>query len=78
MNIHVKEESVEDQHAVIQHRINKRGIATIYLIDLDTKEGTYINDERVEPRRYYELMEKDSIRFGKCKDEFILMHDGMI
>lgn len=69
---------MEDQHAVIQHRINKKGISTIYIIDLDSKAGTFINDEKIEPRRYYELIEKDSIRFGNCKDEFILLHDGMI
>ncbi|OII74788.1 forkhead domain-containing protein [Cryptosporidium ubiquitum] len=78
VNISLQEESVEDQHAVIQHRINKKGVPTIYIIDLDSKNGTFINDEKIEQRRYYELIEKDSIRFGNCKDEFILLHDEMI
>lgn len=78
VNINVRDESVDDQHAVIQHRINKKGVATIYIIDLDTEHGTYINEERIEPRRYYELMGKDSVRFGRCRDEFVLMHDEMI
>lgn len=29
-----------------------------YLIDLDSTNGSYINSERVEPARYYELKEK--------------------
>ncbi|KAL5370594.1 putative fork head domain-containing protein [Cryptosporidium parvum] len=78
VNINLKEDSIEDQHAVIQHRVNKKGIPTIYIIDLDSKYGTFINDERIESRRYYELIEKDSIRFGECKNEYILLHDGMI
>ncbi|CUV04302.1 unnamed protein product [Cryptosporidium hominis] len=78
VNINLKEDSIEDQHAVIQHRVNKKGIPTIYIIDLDSKYGTFINDERIETRRYYELIEKDSIRFGECKNEYILLHDGMI
>ncbi|KAJ1608997.1 putative fork head domain-containing protein [Cryptosporidium canis] len=78
VNIGVKDASVDDQHAVIQHRMSKEGKATIYVIDLDSLGGTFINEERIEPRRYYELRGKDLVRFGGCRDEFILMHDEMV
>ena len=29
-----------------------------YIIDLDSINGTYLNNQRIEPRRFYELKEK--------------------
>ena len=62
--------SCSKQHAVFQYRsvpFERDGVAgrrtLLYLIDLASANGTYINDERVEAQRYYELKEKDSIRF---------------
>ncbi|RLM98120.1 hypothetical protein C2845_PM06G24910 [Panicum miliaceum] len=38
-----------------------------YLMDLDSTNGTFINENRIEPRRYYELFEKDTIKFGNTR-----------
>ncbi|PWZ16617.1 FHA domain-containing protein DDL [Zea mays] len=38
-----------------------------YLMDLDSTNGTFINGNRIEPRRYYELFEKDTIKFGNSR-----------
>ncbi|KVH98998.1 Forkhead-associated (FHA) domain-containing protein, partial [Cynara cardunculus var. scolymus] len=35
-----------------------------YIMDLGSTNGTFINDNRIDPERYYELMEKDTIKFG--------------
>lgn len=31
--------------------------------------------EKVEPLRYYELLEKDVVRFGQSSREYVLLHD---
>eukprot|EP01049_Picozoa_sp_SAG25_P006308 SAG25_NODE_469_length_7669_cov_4.786262_5_plen_256_part_00 len=64
--------SCSKQHAVIQHRQISteddmgQTILTIkpYVMDLESTNGTFINESRIEPRRYYELMEKDVVKFG--------------
>ena len=33
-----------------------------YIIDLGSSNGTYLNNTKIEPRRYYELQEKDVVR----------------
>nr|ACF81341.1 unknown [Zea mays] len=43
-----------------------------YLMDLDSTNGTFINGNRIEPRRYYELFEKDTIKFGKTYSRLLL------
>lgn len=41
-----------------------------YIIDLGSGNGTYLNNERIEPQRYYELKEKDILKFGFSTREF--------
>ncbi|KAB1200033.1 FHA domain-containing protein DDL [Morella rubra] len=36
-----------------------------YVMDLGSTNKTYVNDNAVEPQRYYELFEKDTIRFAE-------------
>jgi smad nuclear-interacting protein 1 len=33
-------------------------------MDLDSTNGTYLNQEKIESARYYELLEEDVIKFG--------------
>ncbi|GIM16430.1 hypothetical protein Vretimale_19060, partial [Volvox reticuliferus] len=75
--------SCSKQHAVLQFRLTQkddelgRPISAVrpYLLDLGSVNGTFLNGERLEPLRYYELMEKDVVRLGQSTREYVLLHD---
>ena len=47
-----------------------------YIIDLGSSNGTYLNNNRIDPQRYYELKEKDVIKFGYSTREYVLLHEN--
>ncbi|KAJ4268262.1 hypothetical protein NW762_002325 [Fusarium torreyae] len=73
--------SISKQHAVIQFRyIEKRnefgdkiGKVKPYLIDLESANGTMLNDGKVPDSRYLELRDKDMIQFGHSTREYVIM-----
>lgn len=73
--------SISKQHAVIQFRhIEKRnefgdkiGKVKPYVIDLESANGTVLNDERIPDSRYLELRHKDMLQFGKSTREYVVM-----
>ncbi|PIN09906.1 Transcriptional regulator SNIP1, contains FHA domain [Handroanthus impetiginosus] len=76
--------SCSKQHAVLQYRqveeenpdgtMSKR--VRPYVMDLGSTNGTFINDTQIEPQRYYELFEKDTIKFGNSSREYVLLHEN--
>lgn len=65
------------QHAVLHYRMHSAsGEVRPYIMDLESTNGTHINGERIEPARYYELKEKDTLKFGLSSREFVLLHTG--
>eukprot|EP00812_Abedinium_dasypus_P011335 NODE_4898_length_630_cov_257.206957.p2 GENE.NODE_4898_length_630_cov_257.206957~~NODE_4898_length_630_cov_257.206957.p2 ORF type:complete len:165 (-),score=72.54 NODE_4898_length_630_cov_257.206957:118-612(-) len=64
------------QHAVLHHRLKPDGSGEVcpYLMDLESTNGTFINGERLDPSRYYELKERDVMKFGMSSREFVLLH----
>ncbi|XP_060067773.1 smad nuclear interacting protein 1-like [Ylistrum balloti] len=75
--------SCSKQHAVLQYRLvnferedgtTGRKVAP-YIIDLDSSNGTYVNNQRIDPQRYVELFEKDMLKFGFSSREYILLHE---
>lgn len=46
-----------------------------YIIDLGSGNGTYLNNQRIESQRYYELKEKDVLKFGFSSREYVLLHE---
>jgi len=79
-NIHIKQKNISRQHAVIQFRKitknNKDGNSisiTPYLIDLNSTNGTFLNGDKIDNSKYYELMDKDNLNFGDKKIDFVLM-----
>lgn len=69
--------SCSSQHAVIQFR-KVNGRVKPYIIDLESANKTKLNDEILEPRRYYELLEKDVIKFGFSTREYVVMNENCI
>ncbi|POO00410.1 Serine/threonine protein kinase [Trema orientale] len=76
--------SCSKQHAVIQFRQVERekpdGMLSKqvrpYVMDLGSTNKTFINDVAIEPQRYYELHEKDTIKFGNSSREYVLLHEN--
>ncbi|KAM3720392.1 Smad nuclear-interacting protein [Dirofilaria immitis] len=80
--------SCSKQHAVFQYRLTPKDLpdgTTVkrirpYIIDLNSANGTYLNNERIESQRFVELREKDVLKFGFSTREFVLLneksHDG--
>ena len=57
-----------DFQAVITERIIKP-----FLLDLESSNGTFVNGEKIEAARYYEIMDKDIIKLGHSTREYVLM-----
>lgn len=77
--------SSSGQHAVIQFRYiqktvedefgvkSTRGKVKPYIIDLESSNGTELNGEDLEASRYFELRDKDIIKFGGSEREYVVM-----
>ena len=76
--------SCSKQHAVIQFRArdvmdddtgDMTQLVTPYILDLDSTNGTHLNGERIDPRKYYQLLEKDTVVFGQSTREFVILNE---
>lgn len=47
-----------------------------YLIDLESANGTFINNKKIDPKKYVELLERDVIKFGFSSREYVLLHEN--
>ncbi|KAL7667672.1 hypothetical protein ACOME3_010506 [Neoechinorhynchus agilis] len=82
-DIPIDHPSCSSQHAVLQYRSvqfdradGSHGRRILpYIIDLNSSNGTFLNDEKIEPQRFYELREKDVIRFAFSTREYVLLHE---
>lgn len=82
-DIPIDHPSCSKQHAVIQYRLvpftrengsqGKR--VRPYIIDLESANGTFVNNSKVDPRKYVELIERDVIKFGYSSREYVLLHE---
>mmetsp|Transcript_23047 Transcript_23047/g.44283 ORF Transcript_23047/g.44283 Transcript_23047/m.44283 type:complete len:309 (-) Transcript_23047:33-959(-) len=62
------------QHAVLHYRMHSAsGTVQPYIMDLESTNGTHVNGERIEPARYYQLKEKDVLKFGLSSREHVLL-----
>lgn len=85
-DIPIDHPSCSKQHAVLQFRMvtykkedgnNGRRVRP-YIIDLESANGTFVNNNKIEPKRYVELMERDVIKFGFSSREYVLLHEGSV
>lgn len=81
-DIPVHHPSISKQHAVFQYRAVEKKINGVtkrvvrpYIIDLNSGNGTFINGEKIEPQKYHELKERDTIKFGLSTRDYVLLHD---
>lgn len=82
-DIPIDHPSCSKQHAVFQYRLAEftRSDGTSgrkvkpYIIDLGSGNGTYLNNQRIDSQRYYELKEKDVLKFGFSSREYVLLHE---
>jgi smad nuclear-interacting protein 1 len=73
--------SISKQHAVIQFRYTEKrnefgdkiGKVKPYIIDLESANGTILNEERIPDSRYLEVRNKDMIQFGHSAREYVFM-----
>lgn len=76
--------SCSKQHAALQYRLvpYEREDGTVgkkicpYIIDLESANGTWVNNKKIEPRKYMELFEKDVLKFGYSTREYVLLHEN--
>ena len=67
--------SCSRQHAVLQYRMVNNKVKP-YVIDLGSSNGTYLNNQKIDPQRYVKLREKDVVKFGYSSREYVLLHDN--
>lgn len=76
--------SCEEQHSVLQFRmVEKEGkdrmmvkSVRLYILDLESTHGTYINGERLKPGFYYEILHRDMVQFGEDGREYIFLNEA--
>ncbi|KAH9382315.1 hypothetical protein HPB48_013958 [Haemaphysalis longicornis] len=79
-DIPIDHPSCSKQHAVLQFRLvaYTRDDGTTgrrvrpYVIDLESSNGTFVNNQRIEPRRYVELLERDVLKFVFSTREYVI------
>ena len=75
--------SVSKQHAAIQFRkveLERKDGSKLkeirpYLMDLESSNKTYLNNQPIDPLKYYQLLEKDVIKFGFSTREYVMLID---
>eukprot|EP00929_Paragymnodinium_shiwhaense_P075708 TRINITY_DN38738_c0_g1_i1.p1 TRINITY_DN38738_c0_g1~~TRINITY_DN38738_c0_g1_i1.p1 ORF type:complete len:303 (+),score=78.12 TRINITY_DN38738_c0_g1_i1:74-982(+) len=64
------------QHAVLHYRLSPKGDVRPYLMDLESKNGTFLNGKKVEAARYTEIREGDALKFAMSSREYVILHSG--
>ncbi|KAL8867585.1 MAG: hypothetical protein Q9198_008461 [Flavoplaca austrocitrina] len=80
-DVPVEHPSASKQHAVLQFRYvvrkdefgDKAGGVGLYMLDLDSANGSFLNGERVEGRRYVEVRHGDVLKWGESSREYVVL-----
>eukprot|EP00455_Lapot_gusevi_P030625 TRINITY_DN3298_c0_g1_i10.p2 TRINITY_DN3298_c0_g1~~TRINITY_DN3298_c0_g1_i10.p2 ORF type:complete len:141 (+),score=22.53 TRINITY_DN3298_c0_g1_i10:108-530(+) len=73
--------SCSKQHAVIQYRrkeitdefFNVTYVVKPYIMDLQSTHGTFLNGNKIEPARYYEILHEDIVKFGQSTRDYVFL-----
>ena len=61
-------ESCSKQQAVLQFRANK-----LFVLDLESSNGTFLNGKRIEAKRFYQIESKDCLKFAYSTREYVIL-----
>lgn len=83
-DIPVDHPSCSKQHAVLQYRLvgyqredgTKGKRVRPYVLDLESANGTYLNNQRIDAKKYVEVLEKDVLKFGYSSREYVMLHEN--
>ncbi|RMD42007.1 hypothetical protein DV735_g3082, partial [Chaetothyriales sp. CBS 134920] len=72
--------STSKQHAVIQFRYtekknefgDRKGRVKPYILDLESANGTTVNQDLIPEAQYVELRDKDVVKFGRSSREYVM------
>jgi hypothetical protein len=67
-DIMINDYTISKRHARLQHQPEK---GTIKIEDLNSTNGTWHNNSRLEPHRYVSLKSHDNLRFGRYGFTFL-------
>jgi smad nuclear-interacting protein 1 len=73
-DIILEHESCSKQHAALQYRMMD-GQVKLYIIDLKSANGTFLNKKPVPQKRFVELRNSDILGFGASSREYVLIQD---
>ncbi|KAB5595397.1 Smad nuclear interacting protein [Ceratobasidium theobromae] len=85
-DIFIEHPSCSKQHAAIQFRQIQvkdeygvvKPIVKPFVIDLESTNGTVVNDAAIPVSRYYELKPSDVLKFGESTREYVLLHENAL
>jgi len=80
-DLYLEHPSTSKQHAVIQFRLvtkvsefgDREQKVKPYIIDLDSSNGTFVNGDRITPKRYVEVLTGDVMKIGLSEREYVFM-----
>jgi smad nuclear-interacting protein 1 len=80
VDVLMEHSSSSKQHAVIQFRYieksnefgDKKGKVNPYVLDLESANGTTVNDQAIPEAKYVELRDKDVVKFGHSSREYMV------
>jgi len=80
-DIEIQHPSASKQHAVIQFRRiversefgDEKFVIKPFIIDLESANGTRVNEEEIPQSRFYELKTSDIIKFASSTREYVLL-----
>ncbi len=80
-DIHMAHPSLSGQHAVLQYRAlpqkeTGRLSCQPYIMDLESTNGTFLNEVKIDPARYYQLKKGDVLTFGGSTREYVLLTEN--